>query len=114
MTDGQSLVTSLHESQKMLRSALSEFHKRSRAYSESRKSYQIALAKQILLLRSEKYPATIIPDLARGNEEVAELRFERDIAEGLMKSAQEAINVYKLEVRLLESQIDREWTRKGD
>ena len=38
------------------------------------------------------------------------MRFERDIAEGLVKSAEEGINFYKLKIRELEAQYSREYS----
>lgn len=37
------------------------------------------------------------------------LRFERDCAEVFYKSAQEAVNSMKLQLRLLDNQLEREW-----
>ena len=42
-------------------------------------------------------------------QQIAKLRMERDIAEALYKSALEAINIYKLKVRIMENQYDKEW-----
>ena len=50
-------------------------------------------------------PVTIISDVCRGKKEIAKLRFERDCAEVVYKSAQEAINSYKLQIRILDAQI---------
>lgn len=51
----------------------------------------------------------MIRDLAQGNEPISELRHKRDVAKVLYQNATEAINVYKLECRLAEAQIKREW-----
>jgi hypothetical protein len=47
--------------------------------------------------------------LARGNERIANLKMNRDVKETLYKSALEAINVYKLQIRLISEQLEREW-----
>ena len=54
-------------------------------------------------------PVTIISDVCRGSAEIAGLRFERDCAEVFYKSAQEAVNSMKLQLRLLDNQLEREW-----
>ena len=51
--------------------------------------------------------------MCRGNPEIAKLRFERDVAEVVYKSAMEAINGYKLQIKILNDQLDREWNRSG-
>ena len=40
---------------------------------------------------------------------MAELKFKRDCAKANYESVQEAVNVYKLQIKVLENQIDREW-----
>lgn len=52
---------------------------------------------------------TIISDICRGSTQIAGLRFERDCAEVVYKSAMEAINSMKLQIRLMDSQLGREW-----
>lgn len=56
----------------------------------ARKAYQVAFAEEILRQRAE-HPATIALDLARGQEKVAQLRYEKDVAEGVMEAAKSAI-----------------------
>lgn len=43
------------------------------------------------------------------DEYIAELRLRRDTAKVLYLNAQEAINVFKLQCRLVEAQLKREW-----
>ena len=52
---------------------------------------------------------TLIRDLAQGDEYIAELRLRRDTAKVLYLNVQEAINVFKLQCRLVEAQLKREW-----
>ena len=52
---------------------------------------------------------TIIGDICKGNKEISALRFKRDCAEIAYKSALEAINSYKLQIRIMDAQIEREW-----
>jgi len=59
--------------------------------------------------RDSGTPVTIISDICRGSQEIAELKFKRDCAEVVYKSALEAVNGYKLQIKVLENQIDREW-----
>ena len=93
----------------MLEVALKECKIRGRAAAEAEQAYRVKLAETILLLREGGYPATLIGDLARGDRDVARLKFERDCAEVVYENAQEAINVYKRQIDVLRDQIDREW-----
>jgi len=93
----------------MLEVALKECKTRGVASAEAEKKYRVKLAEVILLLRESGYPATLIGDLARGDKEVAQLKFERDCAEVVYDNAKEAIMAYKKQIDVLREQIDREW-----
>lgn len=108
--DELDLWSNIQERLDWLDDAVKSIRFRGRDYAEAESKYRSALAKEILRLRDEEgYPVTLVPDLARGNPEVAQLKVERDCAESLYKSALEAINVNKLRIKVLEAQVDREW-----
>lgn len=110
---GQDLYTELDKKVKALNTALSEYRKRGIAFAQAEHNYRIALAKGILIQRAEGLPVTIIQDICKGEEGIAKLRLNRDIAETLYKSAGEAIQSYKLQIRILESEISREYSSVG-
>lgn len=95
----------------MLEVALKECKTRGRAAAEAEQAYRVKLAEKILLLREDKFPATLIGDLARGDREVAQLKFERDCAEVVYDNAKEAVNVFKRQIDVLREQIEREWSK---
>lgn len=99
----------IEECIKDLNKTLTSFKKYKKEYAEKERIYRQALAKKILELRTSGFPVTIISDLARGDEEIAKLRYEKDIAESLSDSAEQGINFYKLKLRTLESQYSKEW-----
>ncbi len=103
------LVTEIGNKSRMLDVAITELRKRGQKYAEAEKTYRIALARRILDEREKGTPVTIISDICRGSAQIAGLRFERDCAEVVYKSAMEAINSMKLQIRLMDSQLDREW-----
>lgn len=77
---------------------------------EAERDYKITLRQEALKLRTQKdMPVTLIQQVVYGIPEVAEKRFKRDIAEAMRNTAQENINVQKLQIRILEEQIKREW-----
>lgn len=69
------------------------------------------LPKKMLLERDKGTPVSILSDICRGSREIAAKKMQRDIAEAVYKASMEACNVYKLQIRVLENQIDREWNR---
>ena len=106
---GQDLLMELSNKVALLDSALKQFGNRGRSHAEAEQNYRIALSKKILIERDNKTPVTIISDVCRGDKEIAKLKFERDVAEITYKAAAEAIQVYKIQIRVLENTIDREY-----
>lgn len=81
-------------------------------FAQTEKDYKILLRKHCLQMRAEGMPVGLIEKTCYGVPEVAEARFNRDAAEAVYKANLEAINSLKLQMRLLESQIAREWGRE--
>lgn len=79
------------------------------AYAEAERAYKVRLRAECLALRNEGMPVTLIQLTVYGVPEVADLRFERDKAEATWKANSEAIQSVKLQLRLLESQLQREY-----
>lgn len=93
----------------LLDTAIKQLGIRGRAYAQAEHDYRVAMRKKILEERANGTPVTIISDLCRGDPDVAKLRIERDIAQTVYESAKEAIQTYKLQIRILDAQIEREW-----
>lgn len=84
-----------------------------REFAEAEKDYKIVLRQESLKLRAEKnMPVTLIDKTVYGVPEVAEKRFKRDVAEAMHLTAQENVNVLKLQLRILENQLNREFNNK--
>ena len=111
--DGLSLYNELQQKIQMLDVAVKELRNRGTAFSQAERDYRVALRKAILDERSKGTPVTIISDICRGRDDIAQLRFERDCAETLYRSALEALNVFKLQARIIENQISREYGTGG-
>ena len=99
----------LQEKVQLIDSALQQLGKRGRSYAQAEMDYRQALNQKILMERDKGTPVTIISDVCRGDRGVAKAKFERDVADVTYKSALEALNVYKLQLRILENQIEREY-----
>lgn len=81
------------------------------AYAQAEKDYKVLLRSECLKLRDEGMAVGMIDKTCYGIPSVAEARFKRDVAEAIYKANQEAINSLKLQMRLIESQISREWNK---
>lgn len=79
------------------------------ALAEAEKNYKVLLRSECLKLRDEGMAVGMIDKVCYGIPSVAEARFKRDVAEAVYKANQEAINSLKLQMRLIESQLSREW-----
>lgn len=99
----------LEELNNLLTSALSEYKKRGQDYAKAYKNYRVKVAQKLLQLKADGMPVTISYDIARGDEEVANAKEQEIITECLYKSCQEAVNVYKLKIKILQAQIDNDY-----
>ena len=108
---GYDLLNEIGQKSKMLDTAIRELGTRGRAYAQAEHDYRVALAEKTLLERDKGTPATICSDVCRGDRKIAKLRFDRDVAEVVYRSALEAINATKLQIKILDAQVEREWGR---
>ena len=102
------LIIQMNELNSLLTSALTEYKRRGKEYARAYANYRKMLAQELLRLKAEGMPATIAYDIARGKEEIANAKEQEIITECLYKSCQEAINTYKLQIKILQEQINKE------
>ncbi len=93
----------------LLQKSLEQLRKTGRAYADAEKNYKILLRQEVLKMRDNGEAIGVITLTCYGIPSVAEARFKRDVAEATYKANMEAINTYKLKIRLLENQLSREW-----
>lgn len=103
------LYSELQAKTRQLDASIKQLRVNGTAYAQAEKEYKIRLRKECLELRNHGEAIGMIDKIAYGIPEVAELRFNRDVAEAVYKANQEAINSTKLQMRLIESQLQREW-----
>lgn len=103
------LYEELQEKQRHLDLAIKQLRKDGTRYAEAEKAYKIKLREEILKLRDEGYAIGIIDKTCYGIPSVAELRYKRDIAEMTYKACNDAIQSIKLQIRIIDNQISREY-----
>lgn len=108
----QDLIIQINKLRKTLNYAIAELRERGENKAKAEHDYRVGLAKEILLQRDAGQPVTIISDICRGNEEIAKLKFERDVADTLYETALQKIYATKLELGIVENQLNAE--RKGE
>jgi hypothetical protein len=107
------LWTEIQQKTKQLDYSVRELRKSGTAYAEAEKAYKIKLRETALRLRSQDMAVGMIGMTVYGVPEVAELRFRRDCCEAVYKANVEAINAIKLEIRIINEQLSREWGQAG-
>lgn len=95
------VVQELYNATKRIQASGQEVYRLGNIKAETERTYRIALAKAIVMLRADKVQATLISDLARG--EVADLKFERDLSHDRYRSAISAMEALKIEINALQS-----------
>ena len=100
--DIQSHIAKLNTSIKMLRKTGTEF-------AEAERDYKILLRQEALKLRDDGMAVTMIDKVVYGIKGVADAKFERDVAQATYEANKESINVLKLQIRILDNQVSREW-----
>lgn len=104
------LVNELHEKTKQLDVSIRQLRKSGTEYAQAERDYKVLLRSECLKLRDDGMAVGMINMTAYGIPSVAEARFKRDVAEAVYKANQEAINSLKLQMRLIEGQLQREWS----
>lgn len=102
------LINELNGKTFKLSKSVELMQKYGRELAQAEATYKTKLMQEALKLRSAGMPVTLIDKVVYGK--VAKERFDRDVAEVMYKTAQENINSVKLQIRILDSQIAREWS----
>lgn len=106
ITELRQLSRELDESIKLLRS-------NGIKAAQAEKNYKMLLRQECLKLRDEGMAIGLIDKICYGIPSVAEARFNRDVAQATYKANQEHINIKKLQLRIVEGQVNREWNNAG-
>lgn len=103
------LYDELQSKTQQLDVSIKQLRKTGTEYAQAEKDYKLLLRQECLKLRDEGMAIGMIDKTCYGIPSVAEARFRRDVAEAVYKANLEAINSIKLQMRLLENQLQREW-----
>lgn len=77
-----------------------------REYAEAEQEYRKALGMEIMKLREQKVPVSIVGDVARAN--VAEIKFNRDLAEFRYKAGRDKAQALQAEISALQTLYKRQ------
>lgn len=103
------LLNELWKINELLTKALEQYKARGREYAKAYRDYRVLLAQELLRLKADGMPATLASDIARGKDEIAVAKEKEIITESLYNSCKEAIQAYKLQMKILQEQITKEY-----
>ena len=97
---------------KELEISIKQLRKSGSDYADAYTKYRVALAKELMRLKDEGYAITLAGDIARGRPEIARLKFDEISKEAIYKANLESINATKLAIKIIQEQINREWSNE--
>ena len=103
------LFEELRQKTAQLDASIKNLRKSGTAYAQAERDYKVLLRQECLKLRDEGMAIGMIDKTCYGIPSVAEKRFHRDVAEAVYTANKEAINSLKLQMRIINEQIGREW-----
>lgn len=103
------LYNEIQEKCKLLDNSIKMLRKTGSDYAKAYTDYRKELAKELVKLKDEGYAITLAGDIARGKPEIAHLKFMEISTEAIYKANMESINVLKLEIKILQEQINKEY-----
>lgn len=103
------LITERETKAKQLDKAILELRQNGSTYAQAEKDYKILLRIECLKLRDEGMAIGMIDKTCYGIPSVADARYKRDIAQTTYEANKEAVLSLKLQLRLIDNQIGREY-----
>ena len=103
------LITERETKAKQLDKAILDLRQNGSAYAQAEKDYKILLRIECLKLRDEGMAIGMIDKTCYGIPSVADARYKRDIAQTTYEANKEAVLSLKLQLRLIDNQIGREY-----
>lgn len=98
---------------KQLSAMVAEMREMAKSYAIADATYRRVKALAILDERNRGTAATIARDVIYSRQDVFDALMERDSAEVVYEAQKEGINALKLEIRVMEAQMQREWSQSG-
>lgn len=102
-SEREALRRKLDQCIRMLRETASD-------YAKADREYNVAVRACWMRLRDKDMPIGMISKVYKGEDDVAAKRFALIQAEAMKDANKEAVMSYKLQLRLVEDQIQREWS----
>ena len=105
----QDLINDMQMKQRQLETAVKMLRSTGIEYAQAERDYKVLLREEVLKLRDKGMAVGVIEKICYGIPSVADARFKRDVAKTVYEANQESINSIKLQMRIIDGQIQREW-----
>jgi hypothetical protein len=106
------LYNTLMQKSRELDISIKSLRKTGEEYAQAYTDYRVELAKELIKLKDEGYAITLAGDIARGKPTIAKLKFAEITKEAIYKANLESINAIKLQIKLLNEQLAREFSNE--
>ena len=113
MDSGQELFEARERIRQSLETSLKRAYENGLEMAEKTREYRIALREEVLRLRADGMPVSIVEKIAKGENRVAQAEFEMMVSEVKYKASNENIMAQKKLYESIEADIKREYY-KGD
>jgi hypothetical protein len=104
--DMHDIGKAIYETSQQIQKGVKSLYGHAKAYAEAEQEYRLALAREIMRLRDEKMPVSLIADVARGN--IADLKYKRDLAEVTYKTAKDMLEALQSQLSGLQTLYKRQ------
>lgn len=107
--DPVDLISQIETKMRQLEVSVRKLRETGTAFAEAERDYKVLLNRECLKLRDSGMAVGMIDKVCYGIQSVADARFNRDVAEATWRANIEAINSIKLQIKILDAQVAREW-----
>ncbi|NGP60016.1 hypothetical protein FLT15_17900 [Paenibacillus thiaminolyticus] len=88
----------IYTASQRLSKAADALYELAREKAEAERRYRLALAQEMLRLKADGLQVTLITDVAKGSEEVADKLFKRDLSDGRFRAGLESQEAIKTQI----------------
>lgn len=114
MISGQELYGEREQIKKLLNNSNMRAYENGMEAAEKTRAYRMILSQKVMELKAEGMQISILKELAKGSEEVANAEFEMNVAEVKYKASNENIMIQKKLLDSIEADINREYHSRGE
>ena len=109
MVDGRDPYIRMHDALRMANAECEQIGPTGAAAGEAEGEYRAALRNAIMRLRADGIPATLVKDIAKGEEQVVRAWVRYCTAEAIHKATIEAEMLHKKEADIYRDEVNRGW-----